>query len=81
VQELGALDAVSGEVQRFYRLGLGRLQQCQQLHNVQRHVAVVIGRLAQHVAARRYTAFGSRTVFGVVGGCSPMPTRAHDQPF
>ena len=50
VQELGALDAVRRQFQRFHRLGLGGLQEGQQLRHIQRHIAVVVGGLALHVA-------------------------------
>src|SRR5690606_12320501 len=53
VQELGALDTLGRKLQRGHRIGLRRLQKGKQLHYIQRHVAVVITRPAQHIAARR----------------------------
>ena len=50
VQELGALDAVRRQFQHFHRIGLGGLQEVQQLRHIQRHVAVVVGGLALNVA-------------------------------
>ena len=52
VQKLGAPDPIRLQFQRIDRSWLGCAQESQQLHHIQRHIAVVVTRPAQHVATR-----------------------------
>ena len=67
VQELGALNALRRQLQRFYRLGACSLQEGQQLRHIQRHVAVVVGGLALHVAVVGGGEVRGRQLMAVLG--------------
>lgn len=75
MQELCALDALVRQLQRFHRIRLRGLQKGQQLHGIQRHIAVEIRRSAQYVAAQCIDGPGLCTAFGGTEACSLIPAR------